>query len=286
MTMQTTKAIRMTSTGGPEVMTYVDVELGAPAAGEIQVRHEAIGLNYIDVYFRTGLYPVPLPAGLGLEGAGVVTAAGEGVDFKPGDRVAYCDRPPGSYAQMRNMPAKSVVKVPDGIGLDTAAAMMLKGMTVEYLFHRTFQVQAGQTILFHAAAGGVGLIAMQWAKALGLTVIGTVGSDEKAELAKKHGCDYPIVYTRENFQQKVMEITNGKGVPVVYDSIGKDTFQGSIDSLSPFGMFVSFGNASGPVPPVPLTALKGNLYMCRPSLMAHTATRSTLEAMSARLFEG
>ena len=196
MTMQTTKAIRMTSTGGPEVMTYVDVELGAPAAGEIQVRHEAIGLNYIDVYFRTGLYPVPLPAGLGLEGAGVVTAAGEGVDFKPGDRVAYCDRPPGSYAQMRNMPKKSVVKVPDGIGLDTAAAMMLKGMTVEYLFHRTFQVQAGQTVLFHAAAGGVGLIAMQWAKALGLTVIGTVGSDEKAELAKKHGCDYPIVYTR------------------------------------------------------------------------------------------
>lgn len=285
MTMQTTKAIRMTATGGPEVMAYVDVELGAPAPGEIQVRHEAIGLNYIDVYFRTGLYPVPLPAGLGLEGAGVVTAAGEGVDFKPGDRVAYCDRPPGSYAQMRNMPAKSVVKVPDGIGLDTAAAMMLKGMTVEYLFHRTFQVQAGQTILFHAAAGGVGLIAMQWAKALGLTVIGTVGSDEKAELAKKHGCDYPIVYTRENFQQKVMEITNGKGVPVVYDSIGKDTFQGSIDSLSPFGMFVSFGNASGPVPPVPLTALKGNLYMCRPSLMAHTATRSTLEAMSARLFD-
>ena len=285
MTMQKTYAIRMAATGGPEVMDYVEVDLPAPAAGEVQVRNEAIGLNYIDVYFRTGLYPMPLPAGVGLEGAGVVTAVGEGVDFKLGDRVAYCDRPPGSYAQMRNMPAKSLVKVPDDIGLDSAAAMMLKGMTVEYLFHRTYQVQAGQTILFHAAAGGVGLIAMQWAKALGLTVIGTVGSDEKAELAKKRGCDYPIVYTRENFQQRVMDITDGKGVPVVYDSIGKDTFQASIDSLSPFGLFVSFGNASGPVPPVPLTALKGNLYMCRPSLMAHSSNRATLEAMSARLFD-
>jgi NADPH2:quinone reductase len=266
-------------------MGLEDVDLPAPGPGEVQIRHEAVGLNFIDVYFRSGLYPQPLPAGVGLEGAGVVTEVGEGTPFGVGDRVAYCDRPPGSYAQARNMPARAVVKVPDAIGLDTAAAMMLKGMTVEYLLHRTYPVKAGQTILFHAAAGGVGLIAMQWAKALGLTVIGTVGSDEKAELARRHGCDYPIVYTRENFQQRVMEITSGKGVPVVYDSIGKDTFQGSIDCLEPFGMFVSFGNASGPVPPVPLTALKGSLFMCRPSLMAYTSQRPFLEAMSARLFE-
>jgi NADPH2:quinone reductase len=266
-------------------MGLEDVDLPAPGPGEVQIRHEAVGLNFIDVYFRSGLYPQPLPAGVGLEGAGVVTEVGEGAPFGVGDRVAYCDRPPGSYAQARNMPARAVVKVPDAIGLDTAAAMMLKGMTVEYLLHRTYPVKAGQTILFHAAAGGVGLIAMQWAKALGLTVIGTVGSDEKAELARRHGCDYPIVYTRENFQQRVMEITSGKGVPVVYDSIGKDTFQGSIDCLEPFGMFVSFGNASGPVPPVPLTALKGSLFMCRPSLMAYTSQRPLLEAMSARLFE-
>jgi NADPH2:quinone reductase len=266
-------------------MGLEDVDLPAPGPGEVQIRHEAVGLNFIDVYFRSGLYPQPLPAGVGLEGAGVVTEVGEGTPFGVGDRVAYCDRPPGSYAQARNMPARAVVKVPDAIGLDTAAAMMLKGMTVEYLLHRTYPVKAGQTILFHAAAGGVGLIAMQWAKALGLTVIGTVGSDEKAELARRHGCDYPIVYTRENFQQRVMEITSGKGVPVVYDSIGKDTFQGSIDCLEPFGMFVSFGNASGPVPPVPLTALKGSLFMCRPSLMAYTSQRPLLEAMSARLFE-
>jgi len=280
-----TRAVRIASTGAPEVMVLEDVDLPAPGPGEVQIRHEAVGLNFIDVYFRSGLYPQPLPAGVGLEGAGVVTEVGEGAPFEVGDRVAYCDRPPGSYAQARNMPARAVVKVPDTIGLDTAAAMMLKGMTVEYLLHRTYPVKAGQTILFHAAAGGVGLIAMQWAKALGLTVIGTVGSDEKAELARRHGCDYPIVYTRENFQQRVMEITSGKGVPVVYDSIGKDTFQGSIDCLEPFGMFVSFGNASGPVPPVPLTALKGSLFMCRPSLMAYTAQRPTLEAMSARLFE-
>lgn len=280
-----TKAIRIASTGAPEVMALEDVDLPPPGPGEVQIRHEAVGLNYIDVYFRSGLYPQTLPAGIGLEGAGIVTAVGEGAAFAVGDRVAYCDRPPGSYAQARNMPAKAVVKVPEAIGLDTAAAMMLKGMTVEYLLHRTFAVKPGQTILFHAAAGGVGLIAMQWAKALGATVIGTVGSDEKAELARKHGCDYPIVYTRENFQQKVMEITGGKGVPVVYDSIGKDTFQSSIDCLEAFGMFVSFGNASGPVPPVPLTALKGSLFLCRPSLMAYTAQRSTLEAMSAKLFE-
>lgn len=280
-----TRAVRFASTGAPEVMVLEDVDLPAPGPGEVQIRHEAVGLNYIDVYFRSGLYPQPLPAGVGLEGAGVVTEVGEGASFEVGDRVAYCDRPPGSYAQARNMPARAVVRAPDAIGLDTAAAMMLKGMTVEYLLHRTYPARPGQTILFHAAAGGVGLIAMQWAKALGLTVIGTVGSDEKAELARQHGCDHPIVYTRENFQQRVMDITSGKGVPVVYDSIGKDTFQDSIDCLEPFGMFVSFGNASGPVPPVPLTALKGSLFLCRPSLMAYTAHRPTLEAMSARLFE-
>ena len=283
--MQRTRAIRMPSTGAPEVMVYEEVDLPAPGPGEVQIRHEAVGLNFIDVYFRSGLYPQPLPAGVGLEGAGVVTEVGDGAHFQVGDRVAYCDRPPGSYAQARNMPAKSVVKVPDAIGLDTAAAMMLKGMTVEYLLHRTYPLKPGQTIVFHAAAGGVGLIAMQWAKLLGVTVIGTVGSDDKAELARKHGCDYPIVYTRENFQERVMEITGGKGVPVVYDSIGKDTFQSSLDCLEPFGMFVSFGNASGPVPPVPLTALKGSLFLCRPSLMAYTAQRPLLEAMSARLFD-
>ncbi|GMV00492.1 MAG: quinone oxidoreductase [Burkholderiaceae bacterium] len=279
------KAIRIQQTGGPEVMQYVDVEVGAPGPGEAQVRHEAIGLNYIDVYFRTGLYPLPLPAGIGLEGAGVVTAVGEGVGHvRPGDRVAYSGVPPGSYSELRNMPAQLLLKLPRGIGFETAAGMMLKGLTVQYLFRRTYRLQKGQTILFHAAAGGVGLIAMQWAKALGVSVIGTVGSEEKAALARRFGCDHTILYKRENIVERVREITGGAMVPVVYDSVGKDTFQASIDCLRPFGLMVSFGNSSGPVPPMALTALKGSLYITRPSLMAHTASRANLEDMAADLF--
>ena len=278
------KAIRVTEVGGPEVMKYVDVEVGPPGPGEVQVHHHAVGLNYIDVYFRTGLYPQPLPAGIGLEGAGVVTAVGDKVtSVKVGDRVAYSDRPPGSYSQLRNMPAAPLVKIPKSIDFDTAAAMMLKGMTVQYLFRRTYKLQRGQTILFHAAAGGVGLIAMQWAKALGVTVIGTVGSEEKAKLAREFGCDHTILYKRENVAERVREITRGEMVPVVYDSVGKDTFQASLDCLQPFGLMVSFGNASGPVPPMALSALKGSLYVTRPTLMAHTARRSNLDEMSADL---
>ncbi|MBW7923694.1 MAG: quinone oxidoreductase [Burkholderiaceae bacterium] len=279
------KAIRIEKTGGPEVMQYVDVDAGAPEPGEVQVRHEAIGLNFIDVYFRTGLYPMPLPGVLGLEAAGVITAVGEGVEhLKVGDRVAYCDRPPGSYSQLRNMTTKPLVRLPRSIGFETAAAMMLKGLTVDYLFRRTYKLQKGQTILFHAAAGGVGLIAMQWARALGVTVIGTVGSEEKAELARRNGCAHTILYKRENIVDRVREITDGKMVPVVYDSVGKDTFQASLDCLQPFGLMVSFGNSSGPVPPMPLTALKGSLYITRPSLMAHQANRQNLDEMSAELF--
>jgi NADPH2:quinone reductase len=279
------KAIQITETGGPEVMKLVDVEVGNPGPGEVQVRQHAIGLNFIDTYFRSGLYPMPLPGGVGLEGAGVVEAVGEGVKHvKAGDRVAYCDRPPGSYCELRNMPAAPLVKLPESVDFETAAAMMLKGLTVQYLFRRTYKLQEGQTILFHAAAGGVGLIAMQWAKALGVTVIGTAGSEEKAALAKQYGCDHVILYREEDVVERVREITNGEMVPVVYDGVGKDTFQSSIDSLQPFGLMVSFGNASGPVPPMPLTALKGSLYITRPSLMAHTANRANLEEMSADLF--
>ena len=278
------KAIRIEQTGGPEVMKYVDVEVGAPGPGEVQVRHHAVGLNFIDIYFRSGLYPTPLPSGLGTEGAGDVTAVGQGVTgLKVGDRVAYAGGPQGSYSELRNMPAHWLVKLPKSIGYETGAAMMLKGMTVQYLFRRTYKLQKGQTILFHAAAGGVGLIAMQWAKALGVTVIGTAGSEEKAALARKYGCDHTILYKTENVAERVREITGGKMVPVVYDSVGKDTFQASIDSLQPFGLMVSFGNASGPVPPMPLTALKGSLYITRPSLMPHIASRSNLEEMSADL---
>jgi len=281
-----TKAIRIERTGGPEVMHYVDVQVGPPGPDEVQVRNHAVGLNYIDVYFRTGLYPMPLPAGIGLEGAGEVVAVGANVkSVKVGDRVAYSGQPPGSYAQLRNMPPNNLVKLPASISYETGAAMMLKGLTVQYLFRRTYKLQKGQTILFHAAAGGVGLIAMQWAKALGVTVIGTVGSEEKAALARKFGCDHTILYTRENVVERVREITNGEMVPVVYDSVGKDTFQASIDCLRPFGLMVSFGNASGPVPPMPLTALKGSLYITRPSLMAHTADRGVLDEMAADLFK-
>lgn len=281
------KAIQCFSNGGPEVMEYVDVEVGEPGAGEARVRQHAVGLNYIDVYFRTGLYPQPLPAGLGMEGAGVVEAVGPGVTHvNVGDRVAYAGRPPGAYADVRVMPVAPLVKLPDSISFETAAAMMLQGLTVQYLFRRTFPLKGGETILFHAAAGGVGLIACQWAKALGVTMIGTVGSDEKGELAKAHGCTHVINYNKENFVERVKEITGGKGVPVVYDSIGNDTFTGSLDCLSPLGMLVSFGSASGPVPPFSMNELvsRGSLYVTRPSLFHYTAQRSDLDSMAAELF--
>lgn len=282
-----TKVIRMNRVGGPEVMELVDVELGAPGPGEAQVRQHAIGINFIDVYFRTGLYPLPLPGGLGMEGAGVVEAIGEGVtEVKVGDRVAYAGRPIGAYAEARNMPASQLLVLPDNVDFDTAAAMMLQGLTVQYLFHRTVPLKAGDTILFHAAAGGVGLIACQWAKLLGVTLIGTVGSDEKAELATRNGAHHVINYNKENFTTRVREITGGKGVTAVYDSIGKDTFIGSLDCLRPLGTMVSFGNASGPVDPFSLSELanRGSLFVTRPSLMAYMSTRAELETAAKSLF--
>ncbi|KWF56383.1 quinone oxidoreductase family protein [Burkholderia cenocepacia] len=282
------KAIRYDQPGGPDVMKWVDVEVGAPNAGEVRIRQHAVGLNYIDVYFRTGLYPQPLPGGLGMEAAGEVTAVGDGVSaLKVGDRVAYVAQPPGAYAQERVLSAERVVKLPDGIGYDDAASVMLQGLTAHYLLRRTYPVKAGDTILIHAAAGGVGLLVCQWAKALGATVIGTVGSDEKAELAKAHGCDHPVVYTRENFTQRVKDLTNGAGVPVVYDSIGKDTYIGSLDSLAPLGYFVSFGNASGPLPPIDSKEFssRGSLFFTRPTLFSYIAKRADLEAAAAELFD-
>ncbi|HDR9469481.1 quinone oxidoreductase family protein [Burkholderia multivorans] len=282
------KAIRYDQPGGLDVMKWVDVEVGAPQAGEVRIKQHAVGLNYIDVYFRTGLYPQPLPGGLGMEAAGEVTAVGEGVSaLKVGDRVAYVAQPPGAYAQERVLSAERVVKLPDGIGYDDAASVMLQGLTAHYLLRRTYPVKAGDTILIHAAAGGVGLLVCQWAKALGATVIGTVGSDEKAELAKAHGCDHPIVYTRENFTQRVKEITNGAGVPVVYDSIGKDTYIGSLDCLAPLGYFVSFGNASGPLPPIDSKEFssRGSLFFTRPTLFSYIAKRADLESAAAELFD-
>lgn len=281
------KAIRIFTAGGPEVMEYVEVEVGHPGPGEVRIRQMACGLNYIDVYFRTGEYPQPMPAGLGMEGAGIVEEVGADVAYlQVGDRVAYACRPTGAYAQERVMPAAGVVKIPDAISFETAAAMMLQGMTVQYLFNRTFPLRGGETILFHAAAGGVGLIACQWAKALGVTMIGTVGSDEKAALAKAHGCTHTINYNTENFVARVKEITGGKGVPVVYDSIGATTFTGSLDCLSPLGTMVSYGSASGPVPPFGLSELasRGSLFITRPTLFTHTARREDLEAIAADLF--
>jgi NADPH2:quinone reductase len=283
-----TKAIRFEKTGGPEVMKWVDVNVGEPGKGEIRVKHHAVGLNFIDVYFRTGLYPMPLPGGLGMEGAGEVTAVGEGVtQFKVGDRVAYASRPPGAYAEERVMSTNYVVPLPDAIGYEDAASIMLQGLTTQYLLRRTYRVKAGDTVVIHAAAGGVGMLACQWAKSLGATVIGTVGSDEKAELAKAHGCDYPIVYTHEDIAKRVREITNGAGVPVVYDSIGKDTYTASLDCLAPLGMFVSFGNSSGVVPPIDSSELagRGSLFFTRPTLFSYIAKRGDLEAMAAELFE-
>lgn len=283
-----TQAIRFYQPGGPEVLLWETVELAPPAVGEATVQHLAVGLNYIDTYHRTGLYPLPLPAGLGLEGAGLVTAVGEGVtEVRVGDRVAYAGGPVGAYAESRNIPAHRLLKLPDAIDFKTAAAMMLQGLTAAYLLRKTYRVQAGDAVLIHAAAGGVGLIACQWAKALGATVIGTVGSDAKGELARAHGCEHVINYSRENFTQRVREITGGEGVPVVYDGVGKDTFMGSLDCLRPLGMMVTYGNASGPIPPLDLLLLsqKGSLFITRPSIMSYTAKRADLEALGAELFD-
>ncbi|WP_422929905.1 quinone oxidoreductase family protein [Singulisphaera sp. PoT] len=282
------KAFRITETGGPEVLKWEDVEVGEPGEGQARIRHTAIGVNYIDTYHRSGLYPLPLPTGLGSEAAGVVEAVGPGVTVvKPGDRVAYAGGPPGSYAEARLIPAQLLVKIPGGVSDEIAAAVMLKGMTSQYLIKRTYPVKAGETVLFHAAAGGVGLIACQWLKALGATVIGTVGSDEKAKIALAHGCDHVIISTREDVAKRVRELTEGVGVPVSFDSVGKDSFLSSIDSLKPLGMFVSFGNSSGKVTPfdIGLLTQKGSLYMTRPSLATYTASRSDLEATAADVFD-
>ena len=282
-----THAIRFHATGGPEVLRWEEVGVADTAPNEARVRHHAVGLNFIDIYHRTGLYPAPLPSGIGLEAAGVVEAVGSAVsDLKPGDRVAYAGGPLGAYAELRNMPADRLVKLPDAIDFKTGAAMMLQGMTAQYLLHRTCPVQAGDTILIHAAAGGVGLIVCQWARALGVTVIGTVSSDAKAALAKAHGCDHAIIYTRENFVERVKQITSGRGVRVVYDSIGKDTFTGSLECLQPLGMMALFGAASGPVAlfDLGLLAKMGSLFITRPTLFTYTAQRSDLLAISADLF--
>jgi NADPH2:quinone reductase len=282
------KAIRFHKTGGPEVLVWEDVEVGDPGPGQLRIRQHAIGVNYIDTYQRSGLYPVPLPSGCGSEGAGVVEAVGAGVtEFKPGDRVAYSSAPVGAYAEVRLYPADRAVKLPERITFETAAAMMLKGMTVQYLIKRTFKVQSGMTVLWHAAAGGVGLIACQWLKALGVKVIGTVGSDDKAALARAHGCEQTIVYTRENFVERVKEMTGGRGVPVVYDSVGKTTFMGSLDCLQPLGMMVNFGSASGPPEPLNLGLLaqKGSLFVTRPTLNTYAAKREDLVAIASDLFD-
>ena len=283
-----TKAVRFHKTGGPEVLQIDDVQVGEPGDGQARVKHTTIGLNFIDTYHRSGLYPLPLPSGIGLEAAGVVEAVGNGVTHvKPGDRVGYAGGPPGAYSEVRLIPADRLVKVPAGISDKEVAAMMLKGLTVQYLIRRVYHVERGETVLFHAAAGGVGLIACQWLKALGATVIGTVGSDEKAKIAKAHGCDHTIVYTRENFVERVKQITGGRKVPVVFDSVGKDTFMGSLDCLQPRGLLAMFGNGSGPVAAFDLNLLaaKGSLYVTRPSLMVYTARREDLEAGAKELFD-
>jgi len=281
------KAIRIHRNGGPEVLSLEEVSVGEPGQGEARVRHTAVGVNYLDTYHRSGLYPLTLPAGIGSEGAGVVEAVGEGVlNVRKGDRVAYAGGPPGSYAEVRLVPADRLLGLPEGIDDRTGAAMMLKGLTVQYLIRRTYRVQPGETVLWHAAAGGVGLIACQWLKALGVRVIGTASSDEKAALARAHGADQVIVYTRESFPERVLSLTGGQGVSVVYDSVGKSTFQGSLDCLRPLGMMVSFGNASGPVQGFELSLLaKRSLFLTRPSLATYSARREDLEAMAADLFE-
>ncbi|MBL8564415.1 MAG: quinone oxidoreductase [Hyphomicrobiaceae bacterium] len=282
------RAIRIHEHGGPEVMRFEDVSLAAPAAGEAHVRNTAVGLNYIDVYHRTGLYPVgPLPAVIGMEGAGVVEAVGPGVEgLSPGDRVAYAN-PIGAYATERLIPADRLVKLPDAIADQTAAAMMLQGMTAEYLLRRTFKVGPETVMLFHAAAGGVGLIACQWARHLGATIIGTAGSEDKVALAREAGCTHVINYRREKFVERVREITSGKGCDVVYDGIGKDTYPGSLECLKPFGLWVSFGNASGKIEnfDLGLLAAKGSLFATRPTLFTYTAKRADLVASASALFD-
>ncbi|SHH79558.1 quinone oxidoreductase family protein [Bradyrhizobium erythrophlei] len=283
-----THAIRFHQTGGPEVLVWEGVEVGKPGPGEARIRHTAVGLNFVDIYVRSGLYPTQLPSGLGSEAAGVVLELGPGVtDLKAGDRVAYGSSPLGAYAEERLIPADRLIKLPDGIDDKTAAAMMLKGLTVQYLIRQTHRVKSGETILLHAAAGGIGLILGQWAKHLGATVIGTVGSDEKAKLAQAHGCAHTIVYSREDFVKRVEEITGGKKVPVVYDSVGKDTFLKSLDCLAPLGLVALFGQSSGSVEPLNLGLLaqKGSLYVTRPTLNTYGAKRENLVAMAKELFD-
>jgi len=285
------KAIRIDRNGGPEELKLVEVEVGEPGPGEIRIRHHACGLNYIDVYHRSGAYPLPSPATLGMEAAGVIEAVGAGVThLKPGDRAAYASNPPGAYSVARVMPAKCVVKLPDAISFETAAAMMLKGLTVQYLLRKTLPaegLQPGDHVLWHAAAGGVGLIACQWARALGLQLIGTAGSDEKCALAKANGAAHAINYRSEDFGARVKEITGGKGLKVVYDSVGKDTWDKSLDCLRPFGLMATFGASSGPVAPFApsMLASKGSLYVTRATLFTHIATREATQAMADELFD-
>lgn len=274
--------------GGPEMLKLVDRPAGEPGAGEIRIRHEVCGLNFIDVYQRSGLYPMQLPHALGMEAAGIVEAVGEGVThLKPGDRAAYAAQPPGAYAQARVMPAAQVCPLPDGIEFETAAAMMLKGMTVQYLFHRTVPLKAGDSVLFHAAAGGVGLIACQWARSEGIRLIATAGSDAKCALALEHGAAHAINYNSEEFPLRVRELTDGRGVDAVMDSVGATTFEGSLQSLRPLGMMISFGNAAGPVPPVDLGRLAagGSLQLTRPTLFTHIADHQTCQRMASHLFD-
>ena len=291
MTTQTSRAIRIDQNGGPEQLKLVSVQVGDPGPGEIRIRHHAVGLNFIDVYQRSGLYTLPMPLQMGMEAAGVVEAVGEGVThLKVGDRAAYASQPPGSYCELRVMPAKCVCKLPDAISFETGAAMMLKGLTAQYLLKRTLPqggLQAGDFVLFHAAAGGVGLIACQWARALGLQLIGTAGSDAKCALAKEHGASHVINYATEDFLARVKAITGGKGVKVVYDSVGKDTWDKSLDCLAPFGLMASFGNASGPVGPFApgILGVKGSIYVTRQTLFSHIATRESTQAMADDLFE-
>jgi NADPH2:quinone reductase len=291
MTTQTSRAIHIDQHGGPEQLKLVTVNVGEPGPGEVRIRHHAVGLNFIDVYQRSGLYPMALPVQLGMEAAGIVEAVGEGVaHLQVGDRAAYASQPPGSYCDLRVMPAKCVCKLPDAISFETGAAMMLKGLTAQYLLKRTLPqggLKAGDFVLFHAAAGGVGLIACQWARALGLQLIGTAGSDAKCALAKEHGAAFVINYATEDFLARVKEITGGKGVKVVYDSVGKDTWDKSLDCLAPFGLMASFGNASGPVAPIAPGILgpKGSLFLTRQTLFTHIATRETTQAMADDLFE-
>ena len=283
-----TKAVRYSQTGGAEVLKLEAIELSPPGAGEVRVKHKAIGVNFIDIYHRTGLYKVPLPSGLGLEASGVVESIGPGVTrFREGDRIAYASGPVGAYSEAANVHANRAVKIPEGVSDDIAAAILLKGLTAHFLLRRTYRVKSGDTILVHAAAGGVGMIAVQWAKFLGATVIGTVGNERKSELARRLGCDHVLIPGVENVATRVRDITGGKGVPVAYDSIGRDTFMGTLDSISPLGLFVSFGNASGPVPPFDASVLaqKGSLFFTRPTLANYVTTPEELDEGAGELFD-